>query len=119
MSKTTETARTPEELQALLADIRARIAAVDHEAFGGDCEAFGAAVADAVPAEEMSLLLHNDPLVGNLCCLFMRAGEDMVKDQIAQNVTRMLAGQLNGMRVELMRVSAGRDQHGPKKPPTA
>ncbi len=107
------------ELEARLADIRARIAGVDHDSFES-CEAFSNAVAEAVPAEEMKLLLEHDPLIGNLCCIFMQAGEHFAMDKLSGGILNALRSE-RGLRTTVIEINMRRKgkKDGPKTPPTA
>jgi len=98
---------TPEELEAKLADIRARIASVEH----GSCETLRDRIMELVPQEDMNLLMDRDPLVGNLCCLFMQAGEQMARMGMTLPVIRVEVVQRGRRR--------RRGDDGPKTPPTA
>lgn len=126
-----------EELQAKLADIRTRIASVDHESFGGNCEAFRHAIMEAVPPEDMNLLLDHDPLISNLCCLFMQAGEHFAMEKLTNGLSQAISGAMfgrttdgsidlpGGMRIEVIRRrrdrsgGSGGNDGGPQMPPTA
>ena len=112
------------ELTTKLTGIRARIASVDHESFKGDCESFAAAVKAIVSADDFSLLLEHGPLISNLCCLFMQAGEAYTIDKIASGMANAADGgtfELPGMRVSIVEASRRRrgKNDGPKTPPTA